>query len=114
MDSSLRDNFSRGNIGAYLKEKIKPGSELSVVSAFFTIYAYHSLRDSLGVIKNLRFLYGDPSFTKSLDPSKASMKAFRIEDENIELVNTLEQSRIAKECASWIEDKVEIRSVNKV
>ncbi len=112
--SSIKDNHQHGSVGDFLKGKIKPGSDMSVVSAFFTIYAYEALKNELGQINSLRFLYGDPSFTKSLDPSKASKKAFMIQDENIELVNVLEQNRIARECSDWIEKKVEIRSVKKV
>ncbi|MCH8217521.1 MAG: hypothetical protein IH892_12225, partial [Planctomycetes bacterium] len=37
--SGIRDNHNRGKIGDFLKEKIKPDSKLSFVSAFFTIYA---------------------------------------------------------------------------
>ena len=41
--SGIRDNFHRGNIGDFLKDKIKDNSTLSIVSAYFTIYAYPSL-----------------------------------------------------------------------
>lgn len=114
LSSSIRDNHNHGTIGQFLKEKIQDNSELSIVSAFFTIYAFDALKDKLKKINHLKFLYGDPSFTKSIDPSKGSKKVFKIEDENIELVNILEQSRIARECAEWIKEKVDIRSVNKV
>jgi len=41
-----------------------------VVSAFSTIYAYDDLREELKKIESLRFLFGDPKFTQTLDPSK--------------------------------------------
>lgn len=112
-NTSIRDNHDHGTVGQFLKDKMKDDSELSIVSAFFTIYGYDALKEYLEKIKSLRFLYGDPSFTKSVDPSIGSKKIFRIEDENIELTNILEQNRIARECANWIQRKVEIRSVNK-
>ena len=59
-------------------------------------------------------MYGDPSSIKSLDPAKISKKQFNIRDENIELENQLDQSRVAKDCAEWIKRKVEIRSVKKI
>ena len=37
--SSIRDNHDHGTVGQFLKDKIKNESELSIVSAFFTIYA---------------------------------------------------------------------------
>lgn len=35
--SGIRDNHRRGSIGEFLKEKILEGSDLSFVSAYFTI-----------------------------------------------------------------------------
>jgi hypothetical protein len=54
--SGLRDNYSRGNVGDFLREKIRDGSQLSVVSAYFTIYAYDALRTWLDRIDHLDFL----------------------------------------------------------
>jgi hypothetical protein len=41
--SGIRDNHRRGTVADLLKAKIQPGSRLSVVSAFFKIYAYETL-----------------------------------------------------------------------
>ena len=57
--SGLRDNFTRGTVAAFLAEKIQEGSLLSVVSAYFTIYAYDALKDSLDRIEHLDFLFGE-------------------------------------------------------
>ncbi len=109
--SSIKDNHKRGNVGEFLKEKIQPGSKLSFVSAYFTIYAYHALRDKMDSADNLYFLFGEPSFIQSIDPEKTDKKAFDIEEKKLRLKNRLEQKAIAKECADWIRKKVEIRSV---
>lgn len=109
--SGIRDNHSRGNVGEFLREKIQSDSKLSFVSAYFTIYAHHALKEELGSIDHLRFLFGEPRFIRSLDPEKTDKKAFDIEDSRLQLKNRLEQKRIAKECAEWIKEKVEIRSV---
>ena len=111
--SGIRDNLSRGSVGAYLKEHLKAGSGLSVVSAYFTIYAYHALRDRLEAVENVDFLFGEPRFLQSLDPEKTNKKAFQIEDTGLTLSNRLEQRRVAKECAEWLRDKVQIRSVKQ-
>ena len=43
-NSSLRDNRThRGTVGDFLKSEIQPGSHLSFVSAYFTVYAYEAL-----------------------------------------------------------------------
>ena len=36
----IRDNHTHGNVADFLVNKIGAGSQLSVVSAYFTIYAY--------------------------------------------------------------------------
>jgi ERCC4-related helicase len=109
--SGIRDNHNRGKAGDYLSEKIKAGSKLSFVSAYFTIYAYQALKDKLDSIEFLRFLFGEPRFIQSLDPDKTDKKAFNIEDSCLQLRNRLEQKRVAVECAQWIKERVEIRSV---
>ncbi|MBN1370427.1 MAG: hypothetical protein JW987_00590 [Anaerolineaceae bacterium] len=111
--SGIRDNFKRGSVADFLTEKIKDGSVLSIVSAYFTIYAYEALKDKLDVIEHLRFLFGEPRFVKSLDPDKTDKKAYKIEDDGLKLTNRLEQRRVARECAEWIEQKVDIRSVRQ-
>ena len=78
----IRDNHHRGKVGDFLIEKISNDSELSVVSAYFTIYAYEALAGQLDQISNLRFLFGEPKFISSLDPEKTEKKSFKIEEEN--------------------------------
>ena len=109
--SGIRDNHHRGTVGDFLKAKIQNGSSLSIVSAYFTIYAFEAMKTSLVDIKDLRFLFGEPRFVKSLDPERTDKKAFKIEDEGLQLQNRLEQKRVAKECAEWIKKKVQIRSI---
>ncbi len=100
-------------MGDFLREKIVQGSALSMVSAYFTIYAFDALKPQLQTIDSLRFLFGEPRFIKSLDPAKTDKKAFKIEDDGLQLQNRLQQKRVARECADWIRDKVEIRSVRQ-
>lgn len=113
--TGIRDNRNYGSIGDFLSDKIKKESKLSVVSAYFTIYAYEKLKSKLDTIESMRFLFGEPTFIKDgLDPNKTEKKAFRIEtDGSVGLSETVEVSRIAKECAEWMKDKAEIRSLVK-
>ncbi len=74
-DSSIRDNHSHGKVGDFLKENIAKDSGLSIVSTYFTIYAFHHpLKNELTNIDNLRFLFGEPTFLKSLNPEKVNNK----------------------------------------
>ena len=113
MKSGIRDNRTRGKVAEFLKEKAASGSRLSVVSAYFTIYAYEALSDQLDGIESLQFLFGEPKFIQTLDPEKTDKKAFKIEDEGLELANRLQQKEVARRCAEWITNKVEIRSIRE-
>lgn len=108
VQSTIKDNHKRGNIGDFLKKEIKPNSKLSIVSAYFTIYAFERLKNELLEIEELDFLFGEPTFIKSLDPAKTNKKDFKIEDDKlvIPLESRLSQKAVAKECADWIEEKV--------
>lgn len=111
--SGIRDNYRRGSVADFLRAQLHPGAHLSIVSAYFTIYAYHALQAHLDDIAELRFLFGEPRFVSSLDPSRTDKKAFKIEDEGLVLTNRLAQKPIAKACAAWIRQKVQIRSVRR-
>ena len=110
-NSGIRDNHYCGTVGDFLKPHLRDGSEVSVVSAYFTIYAYAALKAWLDRIGHMKFLFGEPSFVKSLDPAKTETKAFIIAPEGLKLANTLQQKRAARECAEWIGQKVDIKTV---
>src|SRR5690606_28215460 len=112
-NSGLRDNHTRGTVADLLRAKIQSGSRLSIVSAYFTIYAYDALKEELDRIEHLDFLFGEPSFVNRLDPSKTEKKAFIIDAAGLELSNKLQQKRVAKECAEWIERKVGIKTITQ-
>lgn len=111
--SGIRDNHSRGTVVQFLADKITAHSQLSIVSAYFTIYAYDALSKQLDNIERLHFLFGEPRFIASLDPEKNDKKAFQIEDEGLALANRLKQKDIARRCAEWINNKVDIRSIRQ-
>lgn len=103
----------RGTVGDFLKERIREGSRLSIVSAYFTIYAYDALKNCLDRIEHLDFLFGEPSYVNRLDPSKTEKKAFIMNADGLALSNRLQQKRVARECAEWIEKKVDIRTIKQ-
>ena len=111
--SGLRDNHTRGTVADFLRAKIQSGSQLSIVSAYFTIYAYDALKEALERIGHLDFLFGEPAFVNRLDPGKTEKKAFIINADGLALANQLQQKRIARECADWIERKVDIKTIRQ-
>ena len=112
-NSGLRDNHTRGTVADFLRAKTQGGSKLSIVSAYFTIYAYDALKMELECIEHLDFLFGEPAFVNQLDPNKTEKKAFIIDATGLELSNKLQQKRVAKECADWIERKVDIKTIKQ-
>ncbi len=112
--SAIRDNRKRGSVGEFLREKIKHNSKLSIVSAYFTIYAYEALKNKLDNIHNLNFLFGEPRFIKSIDPNKIDKQTFKIEIDELKLLKQLKQKRVAKECSVWIKEKVIIKSIKQI
>ncbi|MFN0075596.1 MAG: helicase-related protein [Prosthecobacter sp.] len=112
-NSGLRDNHTRGTVADFLRAKTQSGSNLSIVSAYFTIYAFDALKEELERIEHLDFLFGEPSFVNRLDPSKTEKKAFLIDAAGLELSNKLQQKRVARECADWIDRKVDIKTIKQ-
>ncbi|NVO31663.1 helicase-related protein [Hymenobacter lapidiphilus] len=113
--SLIRDNAERGAVADFLTAHLaEPGAECAFVSAYFTINAYHhsKLKGQFDGIKKLRFLFGEPNFL-NLDPEKTSVKEFRLAGDQLSLYNALKQREAARDCAQWISDKVEIRSMVK-
>ena len=111
--TAIIDNRQR-RVGDFLRERIGVGSELSIVSAYFTIYAYGALSQILEKAGQTRFLYGEPSAVDELDPGDGSAKAFRLNAEGgIALTRVLAQKQLARACAAWIERQVEIRTIDR-
>ena len=111
-DTVIRDNKDYGSVGEFLKDVVKEGSELSIVSAYFTIFAYYGLQEQLDSIKSLKFLFGEPTFIAS---DTVDVRNYRIEDESIVISpeEKFGQKRIAAKCADWIRNKVEVKSIVK-
>jgi hypothetical protein len=113
LESSIKDNHYRGKVGEYLRQSIPAGATLSVVSAYFTIYAYEALKAQLDQVDHLNFLFGEPSFVRAIDPGRADKKSFDITDHGLHLHQRLQQKRAARECADWITSKVTIKSIKR-
>ena len=111
-DTGIRDNKDYGSVGDFLKDVVKEGSDLSVVSAYFTIFAYYGLHEQLDSINSMKFLFGEPTFVTS---DNVDVRNYKIEDESIVIspAEKFGQKRIAQKCADWIRNKVEIKSIVK-
>lgn len=116
MISKILDNKMQGKVYEELQNSIRSGSKISVVSGYFTIYAYAALRKELNKIDSMRFLFTEPTF---VNEQNEVLREFQIDHEKsisgnsyeIKLRNEMKQSAIARECADWIRRKVEMRSL---
>jgi superfamily II DNA or RNA helicase len=111
IQSGIRDNRHFGKVGEFLQQKIQPNSELRFVSAYFSLFGFEALKTELESIEKLHFLFGEPAFIKPLDVKQTEARNFSIVDNDLSLLNRLKQKALAKACADWILEKVEIRSL---
>ncbi|NLU35891.1 MAG: DEAD/DEAH box helicase family protein, partial [Clostridiales bacterium] len=103
-----------------LKAELRKGSKLSVISAYFTIYAYAELNKELSKIDSMRFIFTEPTFVRK---DKELIREYYIvrnpekkisgNEFEIKLRNEMKQAAIAKECAQWLEKKAEIKSLKQ-
>jgi len=109
--------------GEDLKQTLKSGTKLKIAASCFSIYAYEALKEELGNIESLEFIFTEPAFIPEqvTDKSQKERKEFHIPKQKRErslygnefeilLKNKLIQRAIAKECANWIRRKATFRS----
>jgi len=102
-----------------LKDKIKPGSKVSIAAACFSMYAYKELKSQLERVDEFRFIFTSPTFIKErAEKEKREFYIPRLNRENslygtefeVKLRNEMTQKAIARECAEWIKRKATFKS----
>ena len=111
------------NIGKTLfedmKATLKNGDCLNIAASCFSIYAYEALKSELERVKEVRFLFTEPTFTAATSPKQ--QREFFIPKLNrerslcgsefeVKLRNELKQKAVARECADWIRRKASFKS----
>lgn len=119
-EPKILDNKQFGCVGDEIRENIKKRSKLSIISAYFTIYAFNELSRELNNIDNMRFIFTEPTFVKKEKDivrqyyiNRESEKNISGNEFEIKMRNKLNQANIAKECAKWLENKVEMKSLKQ-
>lgn len=102
----LIDNKKNGRVGDVLKQNINENSKLSIISGYFTLYAFAELKKELNKVKDIRLLFNAPVFKNSAFDHRITGEA-----EEVKFKNQLQQTRIARECADWIKAKVKASEV---
>lgn len=111
------------NVNKTLKDdlliSLRSGSKVAIAASCFSIYAFQELKEQLGEISELRFIFTSPSFiTEKADKQKREFYIPRLNRERdlygsefeIKLRNELSLKAVAKECAEWIRRKVCFKS----
>ena len=63
-------NVGTERLGDALGESIDDGAKLSIISSYFTVFAYGELKEELSKIDEVRFLFSEPTFIKRMANSK--------------------------------------------
>jgi ERCC4-related helicase len=108
----LLDNKPTGKVGEKLGKSIKTDARLSMLSSLFSVYGYEALREKLSRVASVRLLFPAGAGTGSA----GSLDGFRVPglvgtEVDRRLRNSLDLTKIARECAGWLERKAEVRAV---
>lgn len=108
----LLDNRTHGKVGDALAEGIKSGADLSVLSGLFSVYAYDLLRRELARVASIRLLLPTgPAGASVGDDQPFRVPGLAGTDADRRFRNTLNLSKVARDCADWLERKAEVRAV---
>ena len=105
----LLDNRKNGKVGDAIRENLISGTRVSIISALFSIYSFESLKKELNRVDSVRLLFSKLSSTDDGQCYFASLNGDEFERR---FKNQLNQTQIARECASWLEKKAEVKAVN--
>ena len=59
-------NIGEERLGDALASAIDDDAKLSIISSYFTVFAYGELKEELQKIDSLRFIFSEPTFVKML------------------------------------------------
>ena len=111
------------NVNTILKQEfeneIRFGSTVSIVAAYFSMYAFNELKKNLWDVEEFRFIFSSPTFIE-YENNKEKREFFipKLKRESsiygtefeIKLKNELTQKAISKECSDWIRKKARFKS----
>ncbi len=114
----ILDNKSVGFVYEELQDSLRKGSKLSIISAYFSMYAYDMLKKDLNKIDNMRFIYTKPTFTKN---KEKEAREYYIDNNDIfgneyeiKLKNEMTMSSISRECYNWIKSKADFKTFKNI
>lgn len=64
------DNVGPNRLGDALAASLDEGARLSIISSYFTVFAYGELKDELSRVDGVRFLFSEPTFVGRMAADK--------------------------------------------
>lgn len=117
------DNTGTQRLGDALAAALDDQAKLSIIASYFTVFAYGELKEALSKISQLRFIFSEPTFAKTMEAEREP-KEFELRRRERErglggtglelnLRNNLNQRALASECADWIRKTATFRSAKR-
>lgn len=114
------DNVGPNRLGDALAASIDEDAKLSIISSYFTVFAYGELKGELSRVDEVRFLFSEPTFIKQMMRAK-DPREFEISQRSREravggtgleltLRNNVNQRALAHACAEWVRERCAFRS----
>ncbi len=93
-------------ISEELQKTLRPGAELNMASSRFSLFAFSALAQELKQLRSTRLIL--PKF----EAGAKAVDALQLQGDEADRQsrNQLQTRWLAKECAQWIKDKVEVRA----
>ena len=111
----LLDN-RRANVGDFLASRLDGASRFRLATAYFSVYGHDALANQLGdKSPPTQFLFGAPELVGNINAGDQPARPFNLSEEGLEFAtgDPLNQSPLAKKCADWVKQSVEIRRLKK-
>jgi len=110
--NGILDNHGHGKAADFLQNNISEGCDVRIVSAYFSIYAYYALNKDLNSIGNLKFLFGESHYSAAELGHEQRQFAINLSDGASSIEMKMNNRATALECANWLEEKAEIKSIS--
>ncbi len=105
----LLDNRAHGRVLDALAAALEQCSEFSILTSEFSIFAFDAVRKALGTVSRTKLLLTKPTQSLAHDSRSTSLLGGT---EERSLRNTLAGPAVAKACAQWIENRVQLARVD--
>lgn len=117
------DNTGSQRLGDALTAAIDDEAKLSIIASYFTVFAYGELKEALSKVSELRFIFSEPTFAKTME-AELEPKEFELLRRDREkgvggiglelnLRNNLNQRAMASDCADWVQRTARFRSAKR-